>query len=117
MSDKPRHEKSTRELLLERRASVRFPCDVRASCRTGGDKTGVEWPATIKDVSRTGVGLILGRPFSAGIFLTVKLVRPDGQTLTVQAKVLHVRNDSAKWVHGCLLSEALTDHEWGELVK
>jgi hypothetical protein len=118
MSHESSCDKSTCKLLLERRATVRFPCDIKATCRTGEDQTGVEWPATVRNVSPTGIAVVLGQPFSVGSLLTIRLLRPDGQTrCAVQANVMHVHNDPAGWVHGCLLREASPEKEWTDLLK
>jgi hypothetical protein len=92
----------------------RFACSVEASCqpiaaRNDGD---VHWPATVKDLSVKGVGLIAGRRFERGAGLAIELpataTRPAD---TLLAKVVHVRSlPGGKWLLGCsLISELDVD--------
>jgi hypothetical protein len=55
---------------------MRFPCNLRVICRTGGGRTGVDWPALVRNISTKGVGLLLAREFSSGTNLTLHFHRP-----------------------------------------
>src|SRR5262249_23309347 len=110
--------KTSRQLLLERRTAVRYPTALEALCRTGGGRTGVTWPASVQDISAKGVGLVIGRKFSAGTLLTVLFQEPGGATvLTVQARVVYALAGRRGLVHGCQFIRRLTQQELDALVR
>ena len=105
-------------LLLNRRTSVRFPCHLSATCQRGGGKTGVGLPAAVRDISQSGIGLAISRPFSCATVLTVKLQAADGSIRgTAQVVVKHVRQEPAGWFHGCSFVNRLTEGELQALLK
>lgn len=108
---------TTRRLLSERRTSLRFPCNLNAICKTGGGKTGVEWPARVRNVSCKGAGLMLARPFSPGTLLTVCFLRPGGPAYTAQMQVVHGHPEIDGCYHGCAFIRRLTLAEVDALVK
>lgn len=93
--------KTTRRLLIERRTSLRFPCNLRAQCRTGGGETGMAWPAEVRNISAKGAGLVLGRGFSPGTRFTVYFFRGANQTYVAQMQVIHCQAEAENWYHGC----------------
>jgi hypothetical protein len=110
--------KDTRQLLRERRTAVRFPAQLEALVRTGGGKTGVEWPARVRDISIKGVSLIIGRSFAPGTLLAIKLLRePGGVPFRVQVEVLHVLAESCGYAHGCQFQQPLSDEELTTLIQ
>src|SRR5262249_59779327 len=58
---------------IERRAWVRFSCDMEASCRSAGAMKNAGWPGRIIDISTGGVGLLLKHRFRPGTLLLVEL--------------------------------------------
>jgi CheY-like chemotaxis protein len=110
--------KDTRQLLRERRSGVRFPSQLAALVRTGGEKGG-EWPGWVRDMSVTGVGLVLGHRFAPGTVLAVQFLREPGglPSFRVQAEVLRVVAESCGYLHGCLFTPALSNDELASLVQ
>lgn len=119
MPDRPdSRAKETRRLLLERRTVVRFPSQLEALVRTGGGKTGVEWPGRVRDISLKGISLILSRNYPAGTVLNLKLLRDkDTPTHSMQATVMHVLSESCGYLHGCQLVQELTPDELSLLLQ
>jgi hypothetical protein len=116
--DNPSGAKETRRLLLERRTAVRFPSQLEAMVHTGGGQTGVEWPARVRDISIKGISLVVGRSFPAGTLLTVKLLREkDAPPFPVTAEVMHAMAESCGYVHGCQLTQPLSDTELSLLIQ
>lgn len=107
-----------RQLLLDRRTKMRFPCRLLATCRAGAGRTGVSWPGNVRDISLKGIGLVLPRQFSAGNILTAKLYHTEDKVLfTARVQVIFVRHDGTGWLHGCQFLERLTDQQLEPLTK
>jgi serine/threonine protein kinase len=71
-----------------------------------------EWLAIVKDVSNSGVGLLLARRFEIGTQMLVPLERQDGGSCDRWAEVVRVHSDRfGHWFHGCKLLTPLTDEE------
>ena len=110
--------KDARLLLLDRRTSVRFPCNLSAICQRGGGKTGIGLPATVRDVSQEGMGLVISRPFSRDRVLTVKLQAAEGSIRrTAQVVVKYVRQEPGGWFHGCVFLTRLSEGELQALLQ
>lgn len=101
-----------RRLLSERRTKMRFPSELCVTCRAGGGRTGIVWAGRVRDISLKGIGILLPRQFSAGSVLTVKLHHEQGPILmTGQARVVFVRPDNAGYLHGCQLTDRLSEEQ------
>jgi hypothetical protein len=95
----------------ERRAAVRYPCDLASSCHTITSRREDAWTAAVKDISRTGIGLLLGRRFEPGILLAVELPAEGGSQLLL-ARVIHARaQGEGVWLIGCALVNPLAEDE------
>jgi diguanylate cyclase (GGDEF)-like protein len=94
----------------ERRATVRLLCNRRARVTVNGsDETGDGF-ATVCDVSATGIGLTLGYRVVEGTLLTVEPLC-NGQVKTLLARVVHASPRANGWLHGCELSNSLSEEE------
>jgi hypothetical protein len=72
----------------------------------------LHWPATLRDLSVKGVGLIVGRRFEPGAGLAIELPEtPTRSADTLLARVIHATAlPDRKWLLGCsLISELSTD--------
>jgi serine/threonine protein kinase len=97
----------------ERRASVRYMSELGCLCNPIlGDKT-FRWSARVRDISTTGVALLLPRRFEPGTILKVEM----GATAETPSNVLHVRvvrqvrQPGKKWLLGCAFAGPLSDQE------
>jgi hypothetical protein len=99
----------------QRRASARRRCGRGGSCRTlPADREG-QWPATVRDISAGGVGLLLPRRFEPGVLLAVEL--PEGCPAgSVLARVAHATvRGGGEWLVGCQFLTPLDEDELGLL--
>jgi hypothetical protein len=95
----------------ERRAAVRYPCTLASSCHTLTSRREDAWTATVKDISLTGIGLLLGRRFEPGILLAVELPA-EGAPQLLLVRVVHTRSQGEGiWLIGCELVNPLTEDE------
>lgn len=101
-----------RKSARERRSAERQPCGLETSCgrATDGENT---WDARVIDISRTGVGLLLGRRFEPGTLLTFRLEgRTEGQSYNAIARVVHAtRQVEGGWLLGCVLLDPLDESQ------
>jgi hypothetical protein len=97
----------------ERRASVRYPChlDILYWQSTGAAEA--YRSAKILDVSATGIGLLMSRPFETGTVLTIQLESANQKyTRTLMVHVVHARQQSHnEWVVGCAFDSKVTEEE------
>jgi hypothetical protein len=99
----------------DRRASPRHPAKGRAMCRlVSGDDT-APWTATVRELSKYGLGLVLPRPAGAGRLLSVELARDYGMSpRTLIARVIHESRESSRAaVVGCAFIKELEDEFLG----
>jgi hypothetical protein len=106
------------DLLAERRAFVRYPCDLETSCHPLTSGSGPEWAGQISDLSRGGVGLILNRRFELKTLLAIELHGRTGQfARRVFGRVVHVkRREDGSWLMGCALTTELSDEDLDALL-
>ena len=97
----------------ERRTYVRRVCSLPTVCRVDpdvfpGGTDGEEWPATVHDISATGVGLILARRFEPGTLFAVQMEGGIGKPVRhIVARVVRVQaEDFGHWFHGCTIVPA-----------
>jgi hypothetical protein len=97
----------------ERRASVRYPCDLETACQPVAERSGDAWPARALDLSAGGVALLLSRRFERGTMLTVRLESPDGEiSRTLFVRVVHAEQlPDSSWRLGCALAGELGQEE------
>ncbi len=102
----------------ERRVFVRHECSVETFSQPGeGRLDQVWWPATVRNLSAAGVGLILGHRFDVGTLLAVELVSKterDGRKL--HARVRHATPQEDGWLLGCVFTEELSDTDLAALL-
>jgi serine/threonine protein kinase len=105
--------RSARSNAKERRASVRYASELGCLCNPiWGDKS-FRWSARVRDVSATGVALLLPRRFEPGTILSVEL----GATAESPSCTLHVRvvrqsrQPGKKWLLGCAFAGPIGDQE------
>lgn len=94
---------------VERRRALRHPLYLRITCRTLEMCGGMSWPASVKDISTKGIGLLLCRPFGPGTILSVEL--PDSESVvgwSLTLRVVHSRKvGDGQWLAGCVFATQL----------
>ena len=110
---------STDTSVDDRRASVRFPCELESSCSPITTNRATTWSGKIRDISRGGMGIVLSRRFELGTLLNIEIQEPDGTSSgVVLARVVHVTpHSTGGWVIGCCFTNELDDDEVKSLVR
>jgi hypothetical protein len=106
---------------VECRVRERIPCDLPSSCqplaaRAGGDFL---WPATARDLSASGIGLVLTRCFEPGNVLLIEFPgAASAAPASVLARVVHATAlPHGLWLVGCAFPRPLPDDEVQALVR
>jgi PilZ domain len=103
---------------LERRADIRFDCNLPAWCDPlagDGQKT---WSAEIKDISAGGMALLAERCFEPGTVLVIEPPRKADISASLLARVVRAeRHDTGKWTMGCQLVYRMGDDKLRELLN
>ena len=94
----------------ERRAGVRFLCGNSARVAVLRDLADEPVLATIRDLSRYGIGLYLNGKVPEGTLLTVEPVG-SAKVKTLLVRVVHCRPESDGWFHGGELASYLSEEE------
>ena len=97
----------------ERRVAVRYPGHPEATCQAYAPAAGV-YSAGVRDISATGVALLIGSEFQPGSLLTLELENTEqGVGCFVRARVIHVIEvpPEKRWLHGCAFERPLTRAE------
>ena len=115
--DTPPREITPHSLTVERRAWVRYSCDLEASCVPADDDPEILWPARVVNVSCGGVGLLLSRRFEPGTLLQVEVQIPrKGFFRPLIVQVLHVTGQEyGGWVAGCSFAQPLEEEDVKQL--
>ncbi len=93
----------------DRRATARLLCNssARIRCETEGEP--VEKFAVVCDISPGGVGLHLEEPLPIGTVVVVEPLSAGPKTLL--ARIVRMKQDNGRWLHGCVLSVRLSKEE------
>jgi hypothetical protein len=101
----------------ERRA-VRHPCQMEGTCRALLPDTEPLWSATVLDISRQGIALLLSRELDRGTGLVVTLRDVHGASHILEASVVFCRpHPTGKWWAGCEPADELTEEQVNGMVQ
>lgn len=102
----------------ERRASVRYLCSLETACKTSAYGKEQRWAATVRDISKEGMGLTVPQKFEPGTVLGVELTNSEVDiSYIVSAKVVHSHpQPDGAWRAGCVFIRKLTDEELQSLL-
>jgi hypothetical protein len=115
-------EKSEKTNCMERRASVRFGCELPGSCEPHALPTAcqpeVRWHGVVRDISKGGVKLSMWRRFEPGTVLHLDIPMKQGDhAFTRSVVVVHVQQKSgSNWEFGCKFQRPLSDEEINRLI-
>lgn len=103
---------------VERRAAVRLQSNAKGSCQSLSRHLETDWQAVVRDISCTGIGLLLARRFEVGTLFTIELAgTPEGQTQMLVARVVHAAlQQDGNWFFGCSFLSPLAEHELQSLI-
>ena len=102
----------------DRRAWVRFSCDLQATYRIVRVSERKPAPAKVVDISPRGVGLLVNRSIPPGTVLSVDLQGPDGQSkMRMLTCVVRIKKSKAgEWAVGCNFIREISDKEMNALL-
>lgn len=97
----------------DRRVRVRYPSGAQTTFQPLNGVVQPRHPARVRNISRSGINLIVPRGFEPGGMLSIDLPDPDGKSsYTVLACVVHASAlPDGQWSVGCTFSQELTDAE------
>ncbi len=97
----------------ERRAAVRHACSKSSDARLLASVGTSGWPAAVRDLSATGVGIVVGMRQEPGTWLPVRLVHVGRDvSCPMQAQVVRTeRRADGYWFSGCVFQGSLDDRE------
>ena len=99
----------------ERREAARHLADLRVTCYPAGGGPGGGRVARVRNISRTGIGLIVDRHWGPGTSLSVGLPldrEPGARARSCQARVVHATaQPGGCYLVGCAFETPLADHE------
>jgi len=100
------------------RAWVRFSCQVETSYSSAGDGENERWLATVLNISPSGIGLRVGRDFTASALLNLELPTAQGDSSrSILARVVYsTPQPEGEWIVGCAFNDELTDEELNKLL-
>jgi hypothetical protein len=98
---------------VDRRLYVRRLASMQATCRPADDIDHSSFIARVRDISRSGVGLLLPGPIDSGTLLSIDFPAIEGRApYTVLATVLHVASvPNGEWAAGCVFACELSEDD------
>ena len=105
--------KNAKKIDRERRGGIRYAIELEATCRPVANAAGQRWPATVSDLSVTGMCLLVKRRFEPGNVLEISFaLQNDGSIINQLARVRWLKaTDSKSWLLGCEFVNAIDDEE------
>jgi serine/threonine protein kinase len=103
----------TKKTDQERRGGARYAVELEAACRAVVNAAGQRWPATITDLSLTGLCLLAKRRFETGSVLEITFtLTADDTTINQLARVRWAKSTETKsWLLGCEFVKAIADDD------
>jgi hypothetical protein len=107
------HVEKATAAQVERRAWVRYPCELDSACQPLAGSRGNQWPGKIRNLSRGGVAVTLSRRFEIGTLLAIDVQGQAEAILgTVLARVVRVApQDDGGWLLGCTLTKPVSEED------
>lgn len=93
----------------ERRAALRYPCDLPTVCRLSAVPDSEAWSSRVQNISLGGLALILGKQLQSGTPLDIELPgKIRSERRNVQIRVIHSRSRNAgDWLLGAAFPQQL----------
>jgi hypothetical protein len=102
----------------ERRAWVRYPRRLLTMWQLFGSRQEESWQAQLRDISLTGLGMVVNRAFPPSTVLTVRLQTGNNKfSRTMLVRVKNARGQAnGEWLIGCTFVVKLKEEELQELL-
>ncbi len=105
-----------RRPAVDRRICVRYVSRQKGTCRALAAERKWRWTATVRDVSATGIGLLLNRRFEPGTVLRLKLPGRGRRRIYLVRVTRVVAHSARTWVVGCVFPRKLSEEEVATLL-
>jgi hypothetical protein len=103
--------------IVERRLWIRYPCELKGTCRPVLTEAEVLWAGTTSNISCGGIALAAERRFERNTLLTLEMKCADDRPRSCVVKVVRVApNPKGGWLLGCTFTRPFADEEMRELV-
>ena len=101
----------------ERRVTLRLPSTQETPCHFATlERLEYRW-AKVRDLSPTGIGLVLDRALEPGMEVLLELPSKTPPYLHVTARVVRqVAQNDGSWLAGCVFTKPLTEAEFQALL-
>jgi hypothetical protein len=98
---------------VERRRAARYLADLRVTCYPAGGGLGGGRVARVRNISRTGIGLVVDRHWGPGTAVSLALpLGEEGRDRSCVARVVHATaQPGGCFLVGCAFVAALTEDE------
>jgi PilZ domain len=98
---------------VERRRASRHSSDMETTCQPVGSRDSATWDGWCRDISTSGIGLILSRRFEPGTLLAIDVENPaQGVSYNVLARVIHATaQEDGTWRLGCAFARELAEED------
>jgi hypothetical protein len=103
----------------ERRRATRHPCQLQTACVVISLTEPILLKVRVRDLSQTGIGMVLVNRLPPGTFVAVKLQGPQPQPRIVRAQVIHATlqpGEKRTWLMGCRFVGTLAQDEIKKLI-
>jgi hypothetical protein len=100
------------------RAAPRLPFSPDIPCQVFDSPTGQQWPAWVRDISTSGISLLLEPQLQIGAIIIVEMRLPgDNRFLRKQAEVRHseICFPNNAYLHGCSFLEPVSEEELAQV--
>jgi hypothetical protein len=106
------------DALVEQRIRPRYSCDLKVSYQRASEPAEDSQPASVLNISTTGVGLLVREPLAAGTLLNITLgAVGESCAQTILSCVVHVTaQQDAEWALGCNFISELCEEYLKQLV-
>jgi serine/threonine protein kinase len=103
----------------ERRRAARYKLHANGACRIPIDVGGEPWPATITDISKTGLCFQAKKRCEPGGVVEIMVpANPDDSVITELVRVRWIKSVADKsWQHGCEFVNAMTQEEMESIME
>ncbi|AMV29122.1 Serine/threonine-protein kinase PrkC [Gemmata sp. SH-PL17] len=109
----------------DRRGCIRHALDMgtcgvidTSATGTGNPESEEMWPLVVRDVSTSGLGVLLARRFELGTELTIEFLTGESEVARLEVRVVRIEPEKAgHWIHGCVFKTNLSDDELEDLIK
>jgi len=103
----------------ERRVRVRYTQSLKSFCQKGsGELDQIWWMGRVRDISGTGVGLVIQHRFEPDTHLLLELENPaHARSSSYQVRVIRATSlPDGRWLLGCAFLQELSESELAALL-